>query len=172
MFAVVKRHIEETSDCSAKAWETFVHFAFMAALAVFVLWPLLVGAGWYASHERDWYLVRLFVLDNMIGEGQDTIRWCPLMYQGYGYPFFNFYPPVTYFLAEGFHLLGLSYVASYAWLLLVLTFVQQVFLYLFVRERWGAAAGIVAAAAYTLAPYHFANLYWRCLLYTSPSPRD
>jgi hypothetical protein len=144
-----------------QAWQTLAHLGFMAALAIFVVWPLLATGGWYASHERDWYVLRLFALDQMLADGQDTIRWCPIMYQGYGYPFFNFYPPVTYFLAEGFHLLGLSEVASYTALLLGLTFVQQVFLYLFVRARWGAAAGLVAAVAYTLAPYHFANLYWR-----------
>ncbi len=149
------------SQIPARSWETLVHFGIMAGLAIFVVWPLLASGGWYASHERDWYILRLFALDRMFADGQDTIRWCPIMYQGYGYPFFNFYPPVTYLLAEGFHLAGLSETASYAALLLGLTFLQQVFLYLFVRDRWGAAAGLLAAAAYTLAPYHFANLYWR-----------
>ena len=132
----------------------------VAGLVVVVLAPLL-GGGWTETHEKDSYLLRVFALDQALADGQRSIRWMPLMSQGYGYPFFNFYAPLVFVVAEAFHLLGLAITASLVATVAMATLASGACMYLLVRDVWGRGAGIVAAAAYVLAPYHILNLYWR-----------
>jgi hypothetical protein len=132
----------------------------MAAVTLVVSWPLF-GSDWFQTHERTWYPMRVFALDRMLGGGATTLRWSSDLYQGYGYPFFNFYPPLTFLAAEGFHLLGLAIPDALKAVLVFATFVQQVFVYRLVRDLWGRPAGLVAAVAYAMAPYRIANVFWR-----------
>ncbi len=39
-------------------------------------------------------------------------RWLMDLAFGYGYPIFNFYPPLAEFLAESLHLIGFNFAAA------------------------------------------------------------
>ena len=99
------------------------------------------------------HLFRAVQLDELIGNGIVFSRWAPDLVYGYGYPLFNYYAPLSYYLVELFHLFGLSVSLAF-----VATFVTgfisaSVFMYLWVRDIAGGTAGLVAATAYAFAPY-------------------
>ncbi len=146
----------------------------LAALSLGLLaaGPLLANAGFLLTRgggDSPFLLLRLHQLVSALSAGQFPVRWMPDADYGYGYPFFNYYAALPYYVAALLRFLGLSYVTA-----LKLTQTGGLALgaagmYAWARSlRSGAApeglprAGAwLAAAAYTFAPFHLANLYVR-----------
>src|SRR3989344_5159449 len=62
----------------------------------------------FFSMHDDQHIVRLFLLDQGLKQGYLYPRWVDGLGFGFGYPLFNFYPPLIYYVAELFHLVGFS----------------------------------------------------------------
>lgn len=107
------------------------------------------------------HLYRLVALDHMLRQGVFFSRWWPDLVYGYGLPLFVFYAPLSYYITEGLHLLGLSPAmalnASFALALLV----SATGMYLLVNDVFGPKAGVLAGAAYVYAPYPLYNILLR-----------
>lgn len=107
------------------------------------------------------HLYRLFELDRAIGEGVFFPRWFPLSAYGYGLPVLNYYPPLVYYLAELFHLLGAGYIAAIK-LTIATSFVLAAFsMFVFARAWMSDSAAFVAAIAYAYSPYLLSDAYVR-----------
>jgi hypothetical protein len=92
-------------------------------------------------------------LDRLVRAGQLWPRWSPDLVHGYGYPVFNFFPPLSHWFVEFFHLLGLGLTAAlrlavffHFWLAAAGTFFLG-------RARFSSGAGWTAALAYIYSPY-------------------
>jgi len=121
----------------------------------------LLPAGYFASSDGMIHLYRLFELDRAIGEGVFFPRWFPLAAYGYGLPVLNYYPPLMYYLAEVFHLLGAGYIAAIK-LTIATTFALAAFsMFLLARAWLSARAAFVAAIAYAYSPYLLSDAYVR-----------
>jgi hypothetical protein len=81
---------------------------------------------------------------------------------GYGYPFFNFYAPLSIYVAAAFRFLGFDYVSTIQ-LAQLLGFLVAAWGMFRLGYRWLGTywAGLLAAVAFTLAPFHLANVYVR-----------
>src|SRR5438270_3785765 len=112
----------------------------LAALAV---WPV-VRAGYPVIGDGLNHFYRLVEFEHLLQHGQWFPRWATDLAYGYGYPLFNFYPAISYYLGALFHALGLndanSLLAVYvlAWLL------AAGGAYRLAREAAGPAAALVA----------------------------
>ena len=122
--------------------------------------PLLAGE-MPRSTDGLLHLYRLVELDRLLRSGQLYPRWAPDLVQGYGAPLFNFYPPLVYYIAEGLHRVGLSLVPALLATLGLGLVVSGVAMYLLVCDLMDATAGLLAAMAYTYAPYLLFNVYQR-----------
>lgn len=90
----------------------------------------------------------------MVREGELYPRWAANFYYGYGYPIFNYYAPLSYYMGLGVELMPRLDAVDGVKAVFVLGLVTAgIGMYGFVRDRWGRRAGIVAAAAYVFAPY-------------------
>src|SRR3989338_11447482 len=78
--------------------------------SVLVSLPLL-KSGLFLMHD-DQHVARLFVFDEALKATQFPVRWVNGLGFGFGYPLFNFYPPLIYILGEIFHLAGFSFINS------------------------------------------------------------
>ncbi|MBF0490758.1 MAG: hypothetical protein HQL15_09140 [Candidatus Omnitrophica bacterium] len=96
-----------------------------------------------------------------LGHGQWMVRWVPDLYFGYGYPVFNFYPPVFYMLGALIADLGIGIVMAFNVSMFIVFFLSGCTMYLFARELWGREGGLISAMAYMFAPYHIVDLYVR-----------
>lgn len=107
------------------------------------------------------HLYRVVALDQLIRQGVFFSRWLPDLAFGYGLPLFAFYAPLSYYLTEGLHLLGLDLVGAFnaSGALALLVAVSGV--YLLVKDWFGAKAGVLAGIAYVYAPYQLFNLFSR-----------
>lgn len=127
--------------------------------SVIVMMPL-ARPGFWPMHD-DEQVGRLYAMDVAVHAGHIPPRIAYGLGFGYGYPLFNFYPSLVYYIAEVFVLLGFSYITSLK-LMLVLGFIlAAVYMYKFSREYVGETGGIIAAVAYTYAPYHALDIYVR-----------
>lgn len=135
-------------------------FLLTTVLVLPAVLPLL-QTGYFDSDDGWIHLYRLAALDRALHSGVPFPRSFPDFAFGYGYPVLNFYSPLGYYLAEFWHLLGANYIVA-----MKLTFAAGFLLaawtmYLFAADVMGAAAGVLAAIAYTYAPYHLADAYQR-----------
>ncbi|MGH2538417.1 MAG: hypothetical protein ACRDHL_13555, partial [Candidatus Promineifilaceae bacterium] len=81
---------------------------------------------------------------------------------GYGYPFFHFYAPLSVLVSALLRLAGFS-LAHAVESSQLLGFALAGWSAFHLGRRWlgGAPAGLLASAAYTLAPFHLVNVYVR-----------
>lgn len=110
------------------------------------------------------HLYRLVELDNLFRHGVLFSRWAPDLVYGLGLPLFNFYAPLSYYLAEVFHLLGLSLVNALKAAFCLAILGSGTTMYLYVRDVFGEAPAVVAAVAYMYAPYQLYDSFFRGIL--------
>jgi len=110
------------------------------------------------------HLYRLVELDNLFRHGVLFSRWAPDLVYGLGLPLFNFYAPLSYYLAEIFHLLGLSLVSALKAAFCLAILGSGATMYLYVRDVFGKTPAIVAAVAYMYAPYQLYDSFFRGIL--------
>ena len=133
-------------------------------LAIPAFLPLAAPGYFIKAHDARHSVFFLVEFDQAIRDGAIWPVWGPDHAIGFGYPLWLLYAPLIYYVAEAFHLLGLGYVAAVkaTWLLCFL--LGALGMYRLARRWWGPAAGVVAALAYTYAPYHLAQIYVRAAL--------
>src|SRR3989338_1341164 len=71
----------------------------------------LLGGRYFSMHD-DQHIARLYLLDQGLWQGSLYPRWVDGLGFGFGYPLYNFYPPLVYYVAEIFHLIGFSLIWS------------------------------------------------------------
>ncbi|GAB4445717.1 MAG: hypothetical protein Kow00120_15800 [Anaerolineae bacterium] len=135
------------------------------ALATLAAAPLLSNPGFLntrAGGDSPFLLFRLHQLHTALSEGVFPVRWMPDAAYGLGYPFFNYYAALAFYLAAAFKGLGFAYVASLKLAHLAGFLLAGGAMYAWMRRHtrshWGA---LLASAAYTFAPFHMVNVYVR-----------
>jgi len=105
------------------------------------------------SHDGSLHYFRVVEMKHMVREGLLFSRWLPDLAFGYGFPFFNYRAPFSYYLVLGLHLTGLALplAMNLAYVLGLLGCALGAFL--LARDHFGTAGGAVAGIAYAYAPY-------------------
>ncbi len=116
------------------------------------------------GHDATEYLPRQVEFHENIAHGKLLPRWAPDLSQGAGQPFFLFNPPMFYYLAEIWKLLGFDAVAAINLACFLIVIVSAAGIFLFARLYFGDVGGWLAAAAYLYAPYFAVDLYVRSAL--------
>ncbi|MCS7002405.1 MAG: hypothetical protein NZ518_06115, partial [Dehalococcoidia bacterium] len=121
----------------------------------------LLGASYLQAHDGFAHLFRLYALDSALRSGVWYPRWSPELVFGLGYPIFTFYNPLVSYLAEAFHLAGLSFTDSLRALVAVATMVGAMGVAWWLVARVGIVGALLGAVAYAYAPYALLNIYVR-----------
>jgi len=129
-------------------------------LGLVAVQPLLKPA-MTCSDDGGHYLVRFVELDHCLRQGTPWPRWAPDLVYGYGYPLFNFFPPLSFYPAEFFHLLGLSFAQAWNAALVLYILLAGMTMYLLAKDVFGEKSAWVAAVAYMYAPYQLYNALYR-----------
>ena len=113
------------------------------------------------SDDFTFHLLRLVQLESLLKQGVLFSRWAPDMAYGYGFPFFNFYAPLSYYVGVLLSLVGLS--APHA---VIVTFVLATIgaglaAYKLARDIYAPRSALVVAAAYVYAPYLGYDAFFR-----------
>lgn len=120
----------------------------------------LVQPGYFSMMD-DMHVFRLDQFDKCLKDGQIPCRFIKDGGMGYGYPLFNYYSPLTYSIAEVFHLTGFSLINSLK-IVFALCHVIGVFgMYFFASLFWKELGGFVSAIIFLLAPYQATDSFVR-----------
>jgi hypothetical protein len=141
------------------------YWAAALVLAGAAAWPLWSQPGLVNTRgggDSPFLLQRLQQLTAALADGHFPVRWMPDANYGYGYPFFNYYAPLSIYIAAGFRFLGFGLVGAVK-LAQLAGFVTAAGAMFALGRRWlgSPRAGVLASAAYTLAPFHLVNVYVR-----------
>jgi len=134
-------------------WNIVFGIAIVLALTVLAAWPFLVHPGLPRETDAELHVFRAAQIGEALRGGAGYVRWAPDLWLGYGYPIFNYYSPLTYYLANLIALVGLDIVTAVKAVFILGLLSAAAGMYVFVRANWGERAGIVAAVAYVFSPY-------------------
>jgi hypothetical protein len=135
------------------------------ALTIFAVAPFLLPGYFWGANDARHHVYFLFEYDRLVQDGIWWPRWSPDFAFGYGYPFFNIYGLFSHFLAELLHHFGgLGFTQAVEAIFSLSIVAGAGAMYAFVRSWLGRPAAMIAALAYTYAPYHLLNLYVRANL--------
>ena len=113
------------------------------------------------GHDALEYFPRLEEFHENLAHGILFPRWAPDLSRGTGQPFFQFNPPVIYYLGELWHAAGFDFVTAMNMACVAVVFASAAAMFLLGRLYFGDWGGWLAAAAYLYAPYFGVNLYVR-----------
>jgi hypothetical protein len=123
-------------------------------LCLLAVWPLLSRSGLPQDTDAELHIYRTAELAHLLRGGALYPRWAPDFYFGYGYPIFNYYAPLVYYLGAALSFLpGVDVVLAVRGVFVIGLLAAGTGMFAFARRHWGARAGVVAAAAYVYAPY-------------------
>lgn len=141
---------------SKKYW--FILFVTVVCLPVFFL---LVRPGFYPMHD-DFQVIRTFEMDKCLKDGQFPCRWVPDMGFGYGYPEFNYYAPLPYYLIELIHLTGFSILDSVKVFIVLITLISAFGMFFLARYLWKSEVGAaLSTILYLYLPFRAVDIYVR-----------
>ncbi len=120
----------------------------------------LLNTGFYPMHD-DTQVARVFEMHKALTDGMFPVRWVEDLGYGFGYPIFNFYAPLAYYVGAKFMLLGLNALTATKLMIGLGTVLAGIFMHFIAKEFWGKIGGIISALLYVYAPYHALNIYVR-----------
>lgn len=140
------------------------YLVLLLLFSLFAIAPLCQPGYFWGAHDARHSVYFLFEFDRSIQDGIWYPRWSPDFAFGYGYPFFNIYGPLAFYLGEAFHLLGLDFVSAVKAVFAFSVLLSGVTMFLFVRRFMGPRAGLLAGLVYIYIPYHIVDVYVRASL--------
>ena len=129
-------------------------------LPVFAILPLL-QPGLPRTADGFLHLLRVVEVDQSWRDGVYYPRWAPDMAFGYGYPIFNYFAPLLYYITETVHQIGFGFETSLKVVLIGCAVFGGWGMYALVKDILGAKAGILAATIYVYAPFGLREIYVR-----------
>lgn len=120
----------------------------------------LLKPGYFNMHD-DMQMIRQLEMEKCLKDGQIPCRWTPDLGYGYGYPLFNFYPPMPYIVGQAYRTLGFSFVDSVKATATTQIILSAAFMFILAASIFGPVGGFIASLFYTYAPYHALNIYVR-----------
>jgi hypothetical protein len=136
----------------------------VVAFSLLAAAPLAGPDYFFDAHDAPNTVFFLTEFDAALRDGVWYPGWATDQALGYGYPTFVLYPPLAYYVAEGFHLLGATKVAAIKWTFALATVGAGLAMYAYARRLLGRWPGFLAAVVYVYVPYHLVDLYVRAAL--------
>lgn len=121
----------------------------------------LLKPGEYWNMHDDMQIIRQLEMEKCFQDGQIPCRWTPDLGYGYGYPLFNFYPPLPYLVGQFFRVFGFSFVATVKLIAITQIILGALFMYWLGVALFGVYGGILTSLFFTYAPYRNLNIYVR-----------
>lgn len=118
------------------------------------------SSGFFPMHD-DTQVGRVFEMGKALRDGMFPVRWVQDLGYGYGYPIFNFYAPLAYYVGGFFNVLGFDALISTKIMMGIGILLSGIFMFVFASELFGGIGGVVAALFYVYAPYHAIDIYVR-----------
>jgi len=122
----------------------------------------LFRTGFSQGHDLILEFTRIAEYSHLLQAGIFPVRWGADLEGGYGYPIYNFFPPLFMLITSIFVIAGsLTILSAIKSSIFLLTLAAGIGMYWFAREHFGKKGGLLVACLYVLAPYHFIDVFNR-----------
>jgi hypothetical protein len=142
-----------------KYLKIYLPLIIIIALSFWAVKPLF-NPGFFPIHD-DTQVARVHQMHKALNDGMVPVRWIPDLGYGYGYPIFNFYAPLAYYIGAFIMFLGFGALSATKMMIGVGIVAAGIFMYFLSKEFWGKIGGVISALLYIYAPYHALNAYVR-----------
>ncbi len=136
-----------------------ISIVILLIISWFAIRPLTI-AGFFPMHD-DTQVARVVVMGRAIAQGQLPVRWVSDLGYGYGYPIYNFYGPLPYYVGAAFTHIGFSGLAATKLMFGIGIVLLGLSTFALVASFWGPYAGLTAGTLALFAPYHAVQIYVR-----------
>src|SRR5690242_19867745 len=126
-------------------------FVIIVLLSYFAIKPFFISG--FFPIDDDTQVARVFEMHKSLVDGMFPVRWVADLGYGYGYPIFNFYAPLAYYLGGLFTFIFDALIATKI-MMVIGIILSGVFMYLFAKQFWGISGGLISAFLYLYIPYH------------------
>jgi hypothetical protein len=116
--------------------------------------------GFFPIHD-DTQVARVFEMHKSLSDGMFPVRWVADLGYNYGYPIFNFYAPLAYYVGGLLMFAGFDALVATKIMMALGIILAGGTMYLFAKQFWGVFGGILSALLYVYAPYHAVETYVR-----------
>lgn len=135
-----------------------VYLFLILVLSILVVWPLFLPG--YFFHHDDLQVMRVLEMKKCFEDFQIPCRWVPDMGYGNGYPLFNYYSALPYYVGGILSfLLGLVNAAKA--LFFIPLVLGGISMYLLAQKLFNKEAGFLSGILYLFAPYRALDSYVR-----------
>jgi len=129
-------------------------------ILTFQSYQTLLRPGYFSMHD-DMQAMRVLQMKKCISDFQIPCRWVPDMGYGYGYPQFNYYGPLPYYVIYIFTALGFGILTSVKIGFILTIFVSLIGMFLLGSYLFGAMGGFLSALFFVYSPYRAVDMYVR-----------
>lgn len=139
--------------------KTILSLLLVIFFSIFTVLPLF-KSGFFPMHD-DTQVARVYEMGKALGDGQFPVRWVDDLGYGYGYPIFNFYSPLPYYIGGFLTLVDVDSLIATKIMFVVGILLASISMYFFAERFFGQLAGIASSVVFTYFPYHAINIYVR-----------
>lgn len=135
----------------------------VAAVFILSVWSIrpLTLRGFFPMHD-DTQVGRVVAMGRALQNGQFPVRWVADLGYGYGYPLFNFYAPLPYYVGGALYATGMTdALTATKFMFAAGILLSGLTMFWLVSRYLGTVAGVVAGVMYVYAPYHAVQIYVR-----------
>lgn len=133
---------------------------FLILIAGLLAARTLFGGDYFIMHD-DLQMMRQLTLEKCILDSQIPCRWSQDMGYGFGYPLFNFYPPLPYIFGQTFRILGFAFTQTVKLNFAFSLIFSGFSMYFLAKKFYGKLGSILASVFYVWAPYRAVDVYVR-----------
>jgi len=133
---------------------------FIVIFAALLAGRTLLTSGYFKMHD-DLQMMRQLEMEKCFLDLQIPCRWISDMGYGFGFPLFNYYPPLPYLVGELFRVVGFSFVDTAKLVFLISFIFSGITMYFFSKEFFGKVGGVLSSVFYIWAPYRAVDVYVR-----------
>lgn len=134
-------------------WLILLAFSFLAFSA-------FLDPGFFIIHDNT-QIQRTFEMAKSISDGVFPVRWVSDLGYGNGYPIFNFYAPLFYYISGILTFTGFSALVATKIAAVFAIILSSFSMYFLAKEFWGKWGGLFSAVLYTYAPFHAVDIFVR-----------
>ncbi len=136
----------------------YLQILLLVLMSGFIVWPTFMPG--YFFHHDDLQVMRVFEMRKCFDTGQIPCRWVPDMGYGNGYPLFNYYSVLPYYIG-GVASYIFGFVGAAKVLFFIPLFIGGFGMFFLGRKLYGDWGGFVAGILYQFAPYRALDGYVR-----------
>lgn len=128
------------------------------AFSSLILWPVFLPG--YFFHHDDLQVMRIFEMKKCFEDLQIPCRWVPDMGYGNGFPLFNYYSALPYYIGASLSY-GMGLINAAKALFFIPLLLGGISMFLLGQKLFNKESGFLAGMLYAFAPYRALDSYVR-----------